>query len=106
MSISKSVGRCTLFALVVYLFVKGALIVVPRNMVAAVSALVAALVHACCGSVATFSMQAEESSVAVVAKAFAPIHGLERSATVGECGGRPEDHQGAVNVPSQDQSFE
>ena len=33
MSISKSVGRCTLFALVVYLFVKGALIVVPWRMV-------------------------------------------------------------------------
>lgn len=72
MSISKSVGRCTLFALVVYLFVKGALIVVPGKMVAAVSALVAALVHACCGSEVPASVQQELTAALTVAQA--PIH--------------------------------
>ena len=50
MSITKSVGRLTLWALVIYLFVKGALAIVPRQLVAALSVLIAALVHACCGS--------------------------------------------------------
>jgi hypothetical protein len=40
----------TLWALVVYLFIKGALVLVPRKLVLAVSALIAALVHVCCGS--------------------------------------------------------
>lgn len=74
MSVSKSVGRCTLFALVVYLFVKGALIVVPRNMVAAISALVAALVHACSGTDEPASVQ-QQSVVAVLV--VAPIHNSE-----------------------------
>lgn len=50
MSISKFVGRCTLLGLVVFLFVKGALVLRPRETVAALSALIAALVQACCGA--------------------------------------------------------
>lgn len=50
MSITKSVGRCTLFALVVYLFVRGALVLRPAQTAAALSALIAALMHACCGT--------------------------------------------------------
>ena len=102
MSITKSVGRCTLFALVVYLFVKGALIVVPRTMVGAVSGLVAALVHACCGTDGSASMRQEEPA-AVLVMASSPIHDSKPSVARGTRV-RPE---GAVkNVPSQDQSFE
>ena len=49
MSVTKAVGRLTLWALVVYLFIKGALVLVPRKFVLAISALVAALVHVCSG---------------------------------------------------------
>lgn len=49
-SITKSVGCLTLWALVVYLFVKGALVLVPRKFTLAISALIAALVHLCSGS--------------------------------------------------------
>lgn len=51
MSFSKFVGRCTILGLVVFLFVKGALVVRPKQTIAALSALIAALVQACCGSV-------------------------------------------------------
>lgn len=50
MSFSKFVGRCTLLGLVVFLFVKGALVLRPKETIAALSALIAALVHACCGA--------------------------------------------------------
>lgn len=83
MSITKSVGRCTLFALVVYLFVKGALIVVPRKMVAAASALVATMVHACCRPDGSAPMRQEEPA-ALLAMAASPIHGLKQSMAVGE----------------------
>lgn len=49
MSLSKFVGRCTLLGLIIYLFVKGALVLRPRETVAALSALIAALANACCG---------------------------------------------------------
>lgn len=80
MSIGKAAGRRTLFALVVYLFVKGALIVVPRNMVAAISALVAALVHVCCGAGEAASLQQQS---AVAAREMAPIHGSEFAVETG-----------------------
>jgi hypothetical protein len=54
-SITRSVGCVTLWALVVYLFVKGALVLVPRQFVLAISALIAALVHVCSGSAAPSS---------------------------------------------------
>lgn len=50
MSLSKFVGRCTILGLIIYLFVKGALVLRPKEIVAALSALIAALVNACCGS--------------------------------------------------------
>lgn len=50
MSFSKFVGRCTLLGLVVFLFVKGALVLRPKETIAALSALIAALLHACCGA--------------------------------------------------------
>lgn len=103
MSISKSVGRCTLLALVVYLFVKGALIVVPRKMVAAVSTLVAALVHACCGTDGSASMQGE--SAVVVAMATAPIHDLRPLLAEGEGKMCPQYDQGAEHAPPQGKSF-
>lgn len=49
MSLSKFVGRCTILGLIIYLFVKGALILRPRETVAALSALIAAQASACCG---------------------------------------------------------
>lgn len=49
MSLSKFVGRCTILGLIIYLFVKGALVLRPRETVAALSALIAALASACCG---------------------------------------------------------
>lgn len=49
MSLSKFVGRCTILGLIVYLFVKGALILRPKDTVAALSALIAALANSCCG---------------------------------------------------------
>lgn len=50
MSLSKFVGRCTILGLIIYLFVKGALVLRPRETVAALSALIAALANACCGA--------------------------------------------------------
>lgn len=49
MSISKFVGRCTIFGLIVWLFVRGALVLRPKETVAALSALIAALAHSCSG---------------------------------------------------------
>lgn len=49
MSISKFVGRSVLVSFVVYLFVKGALVLRPKETVAAITTLVTALVHACAG---------------------------------------------------------
>lgn len=49
MSVSKFVGRCTILGLIIYLFVKGALVLRPRETVAALSALIAALANARCG---------------------------------------------------------
>ena len=49
MSISKAVGRLVLVGLVIFLFIKGALVLRPKETMAALSALIAALVHACCG---------------------------------------------------------
>lgn len=53
MRLSKFVGRCTILGLIVYLFVKGALVLRPKETVAALSALIAALVNACCGTSGT-----------------------------------------------------
>ena len=50
MSLSKPIGRLVAVALVVYLFAKGALLLRPRETTAALSALIAALLHACCGA--------------------------------------------------------
>jgi hypothetical protein len=50
MSLSKPIGRLVGVALVVYLFMKGALVLRPRETTAALSALIAALLHACCGA--------------------------------------------------------
>lgn len=49
MSLSKCVGRCTILGLIIYLFVKGGLVLRPRETVAALSALIAALASACSG---------------------------------------------------------
>jgi hypothetical protein len=49
-SISKSVGRLVLLGVVGYLFAKGALVLRPRETVAALSALIGAMVHACSGA--------------------------------------------------------
>lgn len=49
MSISKFVGRCTILGLIIYLFVKGALVLRPKETVAALSALIAAFANTCCG---------------------------------------------------------
>lgn len=49
MSMSKFVGRCTILGLIVYLFVKGALVFRPKETVAALSALIAALANSCGG---------------------------------------------------------
>lgn len=46
-SVTKTVGRCTLSALIVYLFVKGALVLRPAQTAAAMSALITALIRAC-----------------------------------------------------------
>jgi len=45
--VSKFVGRSVLVAFVLYLFVKGALVLRPKDTTAALTALIAALVHAC-----------------------------------------------------------
>lgn len=45
----KAIGSTVLLSLVLYLFAKGALVMRPRETVAALSALIAALVQACSG---------------------------------------------------------
>ncbi len=49
----KAVGSMVLLGLVIYLFVKGALVMRPKETVAALSALLAALAQACSGSPST-----------------------------------------------------
>ena len=57
MSISKTVGRCTLVGLVVYLFVRRGLVLRPPETAAAFSALIAALLNACSGNGAPASLR-------------------------------------------------
>ncbi len=66
MSISRTVGHCTIFGLVVYLFIKGALVMRPRETIAALSALIAALVNGCCGSDSTRAGKDHEARASVV----------------------------------------
>jgi len=51
--VRKAVGSMVLVALAIYLFTKGALVMRPRETTAALWALIAALMHACCGSSST-----------------------------------------------------
>lgn len=49
----RAIGSAVVLGFVIYLFVKGALVMRPRETISALSALLAALVHACSGSTST-----------------------------------------------------
>lgn len=84
MSFSKCVGRCTLLGLVVFLFVKGALVLRPRETVAALSALIAALVQACCGA-SSASEPSSQNRAAVEERRERDLVGDRQSGERGEC---------------------